>query len=33
MRLDDYEAERKYAATVRQSARITPEEADVEIRN
>ena len=33
MRLDDYETEKKYAATVRESVRITPEGSEVEIRN
>ena len=33
MRLEDYDIEKKYTATVKESARITPEEAEDEIRN
>jgi ferredoxin--NADP+ reductase len=33
MRLDDYDIETKYTATVKETARITPEESEDEIRN
>ena len=33
MRLEDYDIETKYTATVKETARITPEEAEDEIRN
>lgn len=33
MRIDDYDLERRYTATVKETTRITPEESEDEIRN